>query len=171
MPDFLWPIIFVGGGLVFAFLVLIIGFGALFGAPFLPTHNPQVLVAFELIKLKKGQTLLELGSGDGRVLLEAARRGIYSIGYELNPFLVLYSKLITWKYRKYIKIVWGNFWHKTLPASDGIFIFLLEPYMKKVDAKIEAEAKKPQKMVSYAFGVADRKPVRVKSGMHLYHYK
>ncbi len=171
MPDMLWSILWVVAGIIFAFLVLIIGFGALFGAPFLPTHNPQVLVAFELINLKKGQTLLELGSGDGRVLREAAKRDIYAIGYELNPFLVLYSRIVTWKYRKHVKIIWGNLWHKKLPESDAIFVFLLKSHMNRVDQKISKEAKKPQKVVSYAFEIEHKTPVCVKSAMHLYYYK
>lgn len=167
MPDIVLPIIIAVCGFVFACFVFVVAFGA----PFLPTHSPQVLIAFDLIALKKGQTLLELGSGDGRVLREAAKRGINAVGYELNPLLVVYSKIITWRYRKQVTIIWGNFWHKKLPQSDAIFVFLLKTYMSRLDAKITSEAKKPQKLVSYAFTIDGKKPTKQKGGMRLYEYK
>jgi hypothetical protein len=53
--------------LVLVILVMLICFGGvlLFGAPYLPTLKPQVHAALELANLKPGQTLLELGCGDG----------------------------------------------------------------------------------------------------------
>lgn len=141
-----------------------------FGAPFLPTLKPQVSRALDLIDLKPGQTLLELGSGDGRILVEAAKRGIYSVGYELNPLLVIYSRLLTFRYRKLIKIKFANFWNVELPKSDGIFVFLLNPYMQKLDNKIVQEKHGSVKLVSFAFQIADKKPSKISNGLYLYKY-
>lgn len=141
-----------------------------FGAPFLPTLKPQVKTALDLIDLKKGQTLLELGSGDGRVMIEAAKRGVNAVGYELNPLLVLYSKVLSWKYRKHIKIIWGNYWRNPLPKADGIFVFLLTPYMDKLDKKISQESKRRVKLVSFAFQIPGRKHSKKQSGLFLYNY-
>ncbi len=121
------------------FLVLVFSFVIAFGAPFLPTLSARTTDALDLLDLKPGQTLLELGSGDGRILRAAAERGIKSIGYELNPLLVLWSKLISWRNRSLITIKWGNYWRQKWPATDGIYVFLLEPYMKKLDKKITRE--------------------------------
>lgn len=141
-----------------------------FGAPFLPTLKSRVPEALDLINLRKGQTLLELGSGDGRVLIAAAERGISSIGYELNPLLVMYSRLRTFKHRKKIKIIWGNYWNKTWPAADGIFVFLLQPYMEKLDKKIVQQGNQNVKLVSFAFTVPNRKPAKENRGLYLYKY-
>jgi hypothetical protein len=167
MIETIWQIAVIIMALVFVCFIFVIAFGA----PFLPTLKPQVKSALDLIDLKKGQTLLELGSGDGRVQLEAAKRGINSIGYELNPLLVIYSKLITWKYRKQVKIMWGNFWHRPLPKADGIFVFLLNPYMQKLDDKIQKESNKPVKLVSFAFELPNKKPSKKHKGLYLYVYK
>jgi hypothetical protein len=67
----------------------------LFGAPYLPTLKPQIHAALELANLRPGQTLIELGCGDGRVLIAAAHTGIKSIGYELNPLLALIAWIRT----------------------------------------------------------------------------
>ena len=117
-------------------LVLLFSLVILVGAPFLPTLKKHVEPALDLLDLNSGQTLLELGSGDGRVLIAAAKRGIYAVGYELNPLLVVYSWLVTRKYRKHVRIIWGNYWEKPWPSADGIFVFLLQPYMEKLDKKI-----------------------------------
>ncbi|HUY53231.1 MAG TPA: hypothetical protein VMV24_01495 [Candidatus Dormibacteraeota bacterium] len=104
-------------------LILIFGFVILFGAPFLPTLIKQIDPIFELLDLQEGQTLIELGSGDGRILYEAGKRGLNAIGFELNPILVVYSMVKTWRYRKKVKIIWGNYWKEKWPETDGIFVF------------------------------------------------
>ena len=40
--------------------------------------------------------MVDMGSGDGRICIEAARRGIYAEGIEMNPWLVLWSKYWAW---------------------------------------------------------------------------
>lgn len=161
-----WNITLIICAVFFVCFVFVI----IFGAPFLPILRPEMTKAINLIDLKPGQTLLELGSGDGRVLIEAAKREINSVGYELNPLLVIYSWLLTRRYRKRIKIVWGNYWHKKLPPADGIFVFLLQPYMEKLDKKITQDFAKPIKLVSFVFTIPNKKPVKQKKGIFLYQY-
>lgn len=156
----------IGLGLVFCF-----GLVVFFGAPYLPTLKKQTEEALELLDLKPGQILLELGSGDGRVLRAAAEEGIYAIGYELNPLLVAYSYFRHFKYRRLISLKWTNFWYSSLPESDGIYTFLHTRFMKKLDKKISHESTKPIKLVSYAFEVPGRKPQKTLGGLYLYSYQ
>jgi hypothetical protein len=151
-------------------LVLTFSFVVLFGAPFLPTLKGKTSEALDLLDLQPGQIILELGSGDGRILRAAAERGIISIGYELNPLLVLWSRLKHWKYRALITVHWGNYWRHKLPLTDGIYVFLLNPYMEKLNKKIEQEITKPVKLVSFAFAVPNKKPVKEHNGLMLYKY-
>jgi len=152
-------------------VILLFSFVIFFGAPFLPTLKIRESDVLELLSLKAGQTLLELGSGDGRILRAAAKKGIKSVGYELNPLLVIWSKLLCWKYRNLIDINWGNYWHHRLPVSDGIYVFLLNPYMSKLDKKIEQEINKKVRVVSFAFQIPNKKPKTEKNGMFLYVYR
>jgi 16S rRNA A1518/A1519 N6-dimethyltransferase RsmA/KsgA/DIM1 with predicted DNA glycosylase/AP lyase activity len=146
------------------------GFVVLFGAPYVPTLSNQQTAALKLLNLKPGQTLVELGSGDGRMLRAAAKQGIKSIGYELNPLLVIYSKLINVKYKHLINIKWANFWRHKLPACDGIYVFLLDKYMARLDKKIIQEKHSSVKLVSFAFKIPHKQPVTEESGMFLYTY-
>lgn len=157
-----WTLVALGGILfLFAFVIL-------FGAPYLPTLKKQQQEALDMLDLKEGQTLVELGSGDGRMLVAAARRGLRSVGYELNPLLVIYSWLITRRYRRLVRIRWANYWQVRLPACDGIYVFLLDRYMVKLHTKITQEIGSPVKLVSFAFQIPGVKHVTEKSGLYLY---
>lgn len=152
-------------------VLLLFSFVILFGAPYLPTHRAREEDIFKLLNLKPGQTMLELGSGDGRILRLAGQKGIKAIGYELNPLLVIYSKIITWKYRHLVRVQWGNYWQLDWPATDAIYTFLLQRYMSKLDKKIMQECSKPVKLVSYAFSIKNRQLAKEINGMFLYIYK
>lgn len=156
--------------LIGAATILLFSFVIAFGAPFLPTLKGRMAEALNLLDLRPGQTMLELGSGDGRILRAAAERGIYGIGYELNPLLVVWSKLAHWRYRRFITIHWGNYWRHKLPITDGIYVFLLNPYMAKLDTKITQEITKNVKVVSFAFAIPGKKPVKELKGLMLYRY-
>ncbi len=141
------------------------------GAPFVPTLKPQITEALDLLELKSGQVLLELGSGDGRLLRAAAERGIYAVGYELNPLLVVWTKIRHWKYRSYITVKWGDFWQTSWPESDGMYVFLLHRYMDKLDKKVAQYAKKKHyKLVSFGFQMPNHKSKVTRQGLNLYEY-
>lgn len=149
----------------------VFGFVVFVGAPYVPVLSPQKEEAFRLLNLKPGQHLLELGCGDGRVLVAAAERGIRATGYEINPVLALISWLRTRKYGGSVTVIWGNYWNKDWPAADGIFVFLLDKYMQKLDKKIILTYPgKKIKIVSFAFKIPNREIKKEKLGLFLYQY-
>lgn len=156
-------LLFIGVGV----LILMFGLVVFVGAPYLPTMTPQIEAAFDLLGLHSGNTLLELGCGDGKVLLLAASKGYKAVGIELNPILVLIAWARTRRYRETVQVRWGNFWHMTWPTSDGVFVFLINKFMPKLDKRME---KRGGKLVSVAFSVPGRVPNAEKSGVFLYDY-
>jgi hypothetical protein len=159
--------------LVFVGVIMILLFGlvVLVGPPYLPTMRRQVKSALDLLDLQPGQTLLELGSGDGRVLLAAARRDLKAVGIELNPVLVIISYFVTWKYRSQVRIIWASYWGPQWPRADAIFTFMLPRYMTRLDDRIEKWRPKPVRLASYAFTIPGREPVQERDGIYLYEYK
>lgn len=160
----IWLFIIVG--------VLLICFAGvlLLGAPYLPTLRPQLKAVLLLADLKPGETLIELGCGDGRVLVAAAKRGYKAVGYELNPLLALLSWARTRRYRGQVRVVWGDFWRAQWPPAAAIFTFLLPRYMKKLDKKCRRYPHRPIRLVSFAFEVPGKKPRRSQNGVHVYDY-
>lgn len=155
--------------LFIAIFILLLAFGGVIlrGAPYVPTLDAQAKAALELLDLKTGQTLLELGSGDGKVLVAAARAGLNVVGIELNPFLVVISWLRTRRYRKQVRIIWGDFWRVRWPACDGVFSFLLGRFMPRLDTRMRAVGKP---LASFAFQIPGREADAEKSGVYLYRY-
>jgi SAM-dependent methyltransferase len=154
-----------------ALLVLLCFAGVvLFGAPYVPTLRPQIEIALDLADLEPGQTLLELGSGDGRMLVAAAKRGFNAVGYELNPIMAAVCWLRTRRYRKQIKVIWGDFWRQNWPPTEVIFVFLLPKFMPKLNKKIMHSIDQPVKLVSFAFPVPGRQADQQKDGVYLYNY-
>jgi 16S rRNA A1518/A1519 N6-dimethyltransferase RsmA/KsgA/DIM1 with predicted DNA glycosylase/AP lyase activity len=157
--------------IVSALFVLTFGLVVLRGAPYLPTLRKSLEQALDLLELKEGDTLLELGSGDGRMLRLAAERGIYSIGYELNPLLVLWTRIRHWRYRRYITVKWADFWLADWPPSDGMYVFLLDRYMSKLHKSIiHYIGKRSYKVVSNSFMITEKKPKKSLGTLYLYTY-
>jgi hypothetical protein len=158
--------------IILVIIILVICFGGvlLFGAPYLPTLTPQVHTALELANLKPGEMLLELGCGDGKILIAAAQVGVHSVGYELNPVLALIAWLRTRKFRREVTVVWGNFWTKQWPPADAIFTFLLDRYMERLDLRISESVSRPVKLVSFAFRIPGKKADEEKAGVFVYKY-
>ena len=157
--------------IIFTLVIVAFGFVLLFGAPYVPTLKTQQVTALKLLNLKKGQTLLELGCGDGRVLRAAAQQGIKGIGYELNPIMYVVAVLVTWRYRKLVRIRFGNFWQGPWPPADGVYVFLLDKFMEKLHKKITQEySGKKVKVVSYTFKIPQQTPVKTEAGLYLYEY-
>jgi len=145
------------------------------GAPYVPTRTRDLRPILKAAGLKKGDLIVDLGSGDGRLLIEAARSGYRAVGYELNPFLVL----LTWwrirRYRELADVRMVDFWKTDLPEdTKAVFVFLAAPFMKRLAIVLENEAKNlghDLVLVSYGFELPDRKPTRVTGSLMVYRFK
>ncbi len=162
---FFW-VIWIAGVL----MVLTYGAVLMFGAPYFPTLKQPVEEGLDLLGLKSGQVVYDLGCGDGRLLKAAAKRGLRAVGYELNPFVFLYAWFTTLRYGRQVKVRFGNFWSKDLAKADGVFVFLITHFMDRLDTKLASELRPGTLVVSHAFKLPGRKVVRKKGAMLLYEF-
>src|SRR5690554_2460302 len=119
----------------FIALLIILPFGLVLfcGAPYLPTRKREAELALDMLDLKRGDIFVDLGCGDGAVLVAAARRGLICYGYELNLFVWVVARIRTWRYRSSVTVYCRNFWHEPLPKNTkGVFVFLLDAYMDRL---------------------------------------
>jgi len=157
------------GCIVGAFAVVLLK-----GAPYLPVRRKEQQLALDLLELQPGDTVVDLGSGDGAFLLAAAKAGLVAYGFELNPILCLVSKVRCWKYRRQVHIYWGDFWKVDFPAeTKGVYVFLLDRFMERLGKKLERQSqvlRRPLKVVSYTFQIPGRKPQAQKGGLFRYDF-
>jgi SAM-dependent methyltransferase len=134
------------------FILLFLSFGVIVfvGAPYVPSHQRDIKKLFDELNLRKGSTVVDLGCGDGKVLVEASRHGLKAIGYELNPFLYLIAKFRLRKYPK-AKVVFANYWAADVSRADLVFIFSAAPFMDRLYKKLKNEIKPGGMVASYAF--------------------
>jgi len=131
-------------------------FIATFTAPFVPVSKKVARKMLAAADLRSGENHIELGSGDGRVLLLAARMGANSTGYELQWPLVLLTKIKAFFLRRKIHVHLKNFFKADLSAADVITMYLIPSTMGKVAKKLESSSlKSGTRIVSYAFKFPD----------------
>lgn len=147
------PWIFLIIQLVFALLFFYLTLAFVTGAPFVPSTKHVATAMVDIAQIKKGMTIYDLGSGDGRLLFLAAARGAHAIGLEINPYLVALTFLKTWcsPYRKTVKTYWKNFWRADFSHADVVFIYLLPWRMDQLEKKLLREMKPGSTIVSNSF--------------------
>ncbi|KAM9024605.1 ATP synthase subunit C lysine N-methyltransferase isoform 2-T5 [Ara ararauna] len=64
--------------------------------PFVPATSTQIQNVLRMLENRSG-SLVDIGSGDGRIVIAAAKMGFKAVGYELNPWLVWYSRYRAWR--------------------------------------------------------------------------
>ncbi len=155
---------------ILIFLLIVAVFSPLFlGVPFLPTHRKQAIKMMELAQIKPGMKVVDLGSGAGRLLFLAEKFGAKVVGYELNPFLVLWTKLVVLLIGKQdtIKVLYKSIYDADIKDMDVILLFLYPPHMKKMVEKLK-EAKPGALIVSYAFALPEWELIKKEQGIYLY---
>ncbi len=153
-------------------IFMVFGFVVFFGAPYVPSKKKDLSQGFdELFPLGQGDTLVDIGSGDGVVLREAAKRGATAVGYEINPVLVVLSRLMSRHYPS-VTIYLKNFWRATLPPETTIvYTFGDSKDIVRMAAKVEETASllgRPLYFMSYGFDVPGRTPLRQLGAYYLY---
>jgi ribosomal protein L11 methylase PrmA len=129
--------------------------GFIWGAGFQPTPKKDIELAAELLGLKQGMIVFDLGSGTGDVLIHLARKyKVKCVGIEIDPLKVMLSKLRISRakdLRTLIEIKRGNFLLVDLSKADAIYIFLFAgtKIMKSLEPKLLRELKEGAKIASY----------------------
>ncbi|KAM9372409.1 adenine nucleotide translocase lysine N-methyltransferase [Phaethornis superciliosus] len=121
--------------------------------PYQPSSPQQVVNTLALLRDRSGKTV-DLGSGDGRLVVEAYKQGLRpSIGYELNPWLLGLSNYRAWKAGYYGKVSFlkKDLWKVNLSDCYNVIVFLAPSVKPPLAAKLLAELPDEARVVSGRF--------------------
>lgn len=158
--------------LISLFLVIVIGYAisGFTGAPWVPTRVFDIEQLLKDTQLKKGDVFIELGCGDGRLLVRAAKLGAQAVGYEINPALWLIAWVRTARYAQ-IKVRFGSFWPVPISSASVVMVFLMPKFMGRLESKANRELRGGSRLVSYIFPLPKTKPTKRGKRWYVYEYK
>lgn len=134
------------------------------GAPFVPTPMRAAKKMLKLAEVKKGDKVVDIGCGDGRLVYVAANEiGAEAIGYELSPVVYILGKIRQFLWKSKAKIKFGDFKTHDLSDVDHIVCYMLPDTLKNFIPKFDKEMKKGAKITSYAFHIGDWQPVHIEN--------
>jgi predicted RNA methylase len=133
-------------------------------APYYPTPGTIVQKMLELGALKPGETMYDLGSGDGRIVIMAAQKfRARAVGIELDRDLCKIStdKIRKLKLEKDAQIVNGDLLKQDYSSADLVTVYLLPGFIDKVQPLLDAQLKKGARIVSHDFEFKNWTPEKV----------
>lgn len=123
----------------------------------LATPDDMVEKMLDLAQLAPGERLVDLGSGDGKIVIAAARRGARAKGIEYDAVLLEHSRRAAAQAGVAVELVQGDIFASDFRDADVVTMFLLESLNER--ARPTLLAMKPgTRVVSYRFGMGDWEP-------------
>jgi predicted RNA methylase len=136
----------------------------LFLAPFVATPTPVVRQMLILSDLKPGEVLYDLGSGDGRAVIMAAKDfGANSVGVELRDDLAkrALESIQKLDLKEKTQIIQKDIFNVNLSSANVVFLYLTTSANEKIKPKLEAELKSGTRVVSHDYEILGWKPLKV----------
>jgi len=146
---------------LFALTLLWILIPALYGLPSRPTKPDRIRKALQLVNLKQNETLYDLGAGDGRVLLIAAREfGAKAVGIEAGPVqcLLIWLRIVLGGLGDRVQVKLQNFYKADLGGADVVFIYATLQELMKLAPHLEKQMKPGSRLVSISADFPEWEP-------------
>jgi predicted RNA methylase len=125
----------------------------------------------QLAEVGPNDTVYDLGCGDGRTIITAARRyGARAVGVEIDPLRYLWCQvaITLLGLRKRVKILYGNFFKQDLSAATVVTCYLLPETNNDLEEKLKGELRLGARVVSNTFIFPGLHPVRQDGDARLY---
>jgi ubiquinone/menaquinone biosynthesis C-methylase UbiE len=134
---------------------------ALYGLPPVPTRPERIRKALKLANLQPDENLYDLGAGDGRVLLMAAREfGAQAVGIEVGPIqcALIWLRAVAGGFGDQIQIRWGSFYNADLRGADVVFVYATSKEVIKLAPHLEKQLKQGARVVSISADFPEWEP-------------
>lgn len=135
----------------------------LLNIPYLPSPKDVVKRMLSIADLREGQIFIDLGCGDGRLLVEAAKSyGCKVIGVEKNINLLTYCyKNLLENNIKNFKLVHGDLFKFDVRCADVIALYLTSDALRRLKDNFEYMLKPNAKIISHDFSIPGWRPLDV----------
>ena len=133
-------------------------------APYVASPQEIIDVMLESAAVKQGDRVFDLGCGDGRIVITAAKRfGAKAVGVELNPQLARMASdtIIRLGLQNHASIVKANMFDVDVSSADVVTLYLLTKSNEMLKPKLEKELRAGARVVSHDYAVRGWKPIRV----------
>jgi predicted RNA methylase len=138
----------------------------MFIAPYVPSPLPVIQHMLKLADLKAGEVLFDLGAGDGRTVIMAAKSfGARAVGVELREDLAkkALSTIHDNGLADRVTIVNGDMFSVQLTSADVVFLYLTTSANEKIRPKLETELRQGVRVVSHDYEIVGWKPLKVEN--------
>ena len=138
----------------------------MFIAPFVPSPQTVVEYMLKLADLKAGEVLFDMGSGDGRTVIMAAKTfGARGVGIELREDLA--KKAMSHIHENGIDdrvtIMNTDMFTVNLTSADVVYLYLTTSANEKIKPKLESDLKKGARIVSHDYEIIGWRPLKVEN--------
>jgi tRNA A58 N-methylase Trm61 len=138
----------------------------MFIAPFVPSPQTVVEYMLKLADLKAGEVLFDMGSGDGRTVIMAAKTfGARGVGIELREDLAkkAMSNIHENGLDDRVTIMNDDMFNVNLISADVVYLYLTTSANEKIKPKLESDLKKGARIVSHDYEIIGWRPVKVEN--------
>jgi SAM-dependent methyltransferase len=130
--------------------------------PFVPSPQEVVDKMIEMAGVKKGDVVYDMGSGDGRIVIAAAKKGARAVGFEIDGDLVKESRENIRKagVEKLAEIRHQDILTVDFSPATVVTMYLLPDVNMQLKPKLQKQLKPGSRIVSHSFDLGDWKPDR-----------
>jgi 16S rRNA A1518/A1519 N6-dimethyltransferase RsmA/KsgA/DIM1 with predicted DNA glycosylase/AP lyase activity len=155
-------------------VVISISWTSFRGAPWAPTPLRTVHKMLTMAQVGPGDLVYDLGCGDGRMIVTAARRyGSRAVGIELDPLRYLWCRMLiaVLGLRDRVRVVHGDFFTQDLCDADVVTCYLIPSTNRRLEEKFKQELDPATRVVSNAFTFPGLHLVRQDDRAKVYLYR
>ncbi|MBI2686185.1 MAG: class I SAM-dependent methyltransferase [Acidobacteria bacterium] len=133
--------------------------------PWVPTPDEVIDTMFRMAKVSAKDTVYDLGSGDGRVLIYGAKHfNARGVGIEIEAHRIKEAReaAIAARVNKKVRFIENDLFKASVKDASVVFLYLFTAVMARLKPKLLAELKPGTRIVAYQFnGFGDWKPAQV----------
>lgn len=155
---------------VLLFIIGVIAYSLLSGTPYAPIGKEKLDDMLDLLALKKNEKAIDIGAGDGRIVIAMAKKGAEATGIEINPVLVFLAKknIKQHSVQKNARVLLHDMYRHDYTKYDALTIYATDIVLRNLEEKLLQELHPKARVVTNYFTFPNWKPKKTKNKTYLY---